>query len=450
MAKSKKYSVEALSQLAPDILAQLVSEAVDRDRPLKLATEAALARAKSPDTWAGLLTKRLTSLTGSKARISWKRIKTFAGEVEAWLDQVAELKAQAPALAADLLWTLLAQREQLHSRYDFQSDVLDPVMDRALGDLAMMPAEQSARLDLFKQALGCARDPLSQRLVPGLADKFSTAELEQLAATNAARKPQVRQIWVKLGNPLELERSYTSKELNEPEVQALLSEAWLEAGDRSRAEAVLIDTPANRINRAWRRAQLALLQEGGDEEALREGLLALFKQSLTPEDLKTYIARFPDFDDEEAQEEALDWAEKKGSLLKACRLFVALGDRPRAARAIVNRSDEVKGAYRRDYLEIADVLQDKHPLAAALIFRKFVEIAVSLSNAYDYKEAALYFLGLADMDRYIDDYEGHATHTVFADYMRSEYRLSHSFWDWVIDPATGPAKRARKPRRRRG
>ena len=305
--------------------------------------------------------------------------------------------------------------------------------ERALEELSAVPAQVSARLDLFRAALLCPDDCLTDNLVTELAHKFSHADLEGLCADpQGLDKEVVRELLLHLGNPLALEQSYSDKEKLEPEVQAILSEAWRKAGDMERARAMLIDTPKNRANRAWRLANTALIAELGDETALRAELLILFKQSLTLEDLKAYVARFPDFDDEEAQDEALDWVEAKGSHYKACLLLIELGEKARAARVVVNRLDEVKGIMRRNYLRIADDLQDKHPLAAALLMRKFIEITVGLSNTYDYQEAALYFLGLAELDPRIDDYEGHATHSVFADYLRSEYRSSHSFWGWVV------------------
>jgi hypothetical protein len=69
---------------------------------------------------------------------------------------------------------------------------------------------------------------------------------------------------------------------------------------------------------------------------------------LSPTHLRAYLKRLPDFDDIEAENRALDYAEKYKGLLQALSFLASWPALDRAANLVINRAEELHG----DHYEI--------------------------------------------------------------------------------------------------
>jgi hypothetical protein len=94
---------------------------------------------------------------------------------------------------------------------------------------------------------------------------------------------------------------------------------------------------------------------------------------LSPTHLRAYLKRLPDFDDIEAENRALDYAEKYKGLLQALSFLASWPALDRAANLVINRSEELHGDHYEILTPAANALAGKHPLAATLLLRAMID-----------------------------------------------------------------------------
>ena len=138
---------------------------------------------------------------------------------------------------------------------------------------------------------------------------------------------------------------------------------------------------AGRINEAWQAIEATEHQRGGwpdfDWEDARIDVLEVlgrgddaqvarwscFERSLSARHLREYLKRLPEFDDFEAEERALGYAERYGSLLQAISFLVSWPALDRAARTVIRRVADLEGNYYEILAPAAEALAARYPLA---------------------------------------------------------------------------------------
>src|SRR5689334_24782756 len=138
----------------------------------------------------------------------------------------------------------------------------------------------------------------------------------------------------------------------------------------------------------WEDARINVLEarDSGDEaQAARR---SCFERALSARHLREYLKRLPEFEDYEAEQRALDHAERYGSLLQAISFLVSWPSLDRAARMITASAKELDGDHYELLTPAADALAAKYPLAATLLLRAMIDFSLMKSRASRYGHAA--------------------------------------------------------------
>ena len=156
-----------------------------------------------------------------------------------------------------------------------------------------------------------------------------------------------------------------------------------------------------------------------------------FERSLSPTHLRSYLKRLPDFDDVEAENRALDYAEKYKGLLQALSFFASWPALDRAANLVINRPEELNGDHYEILTPAANALAGKHPLAASLLLRVMIEFSLDRGRSSRYRHASRHLLDCASLAASIPDFGKFETHEVFVDGLRAKHGKKSSFWSLV-------------------
>jgi hypothetical protein len=105
---------------------------------------------------------------------------------------------------------------------------------------------------------------------------------------------------------------------------------------------------------------------------MRTVLLAIFKSNLSPDYLKAYLKRLPDFEDDEEKARAFQYAAQIDSFHSGLFFLIQWPALPEAAAMILARHKEMDGDPYAYLTNAAELLGDAYPLAATLILRSIM------------------------------------------------------------------------------
>ena len=97
MARKPSLSIEKLSELSAQKLAQLVLDEAERNAGFRRQVKAALAAKSGPEGIAKLIDRRLSGLERAKSLIDWDKARAFRDDLQSLTDTIeAELAPVAP------------------------------------------------------------------------------------------------------------------------------------------------------------------------------------------------------------------------------------------------------------------------------------------------------------------------------------------------------------------
>lgn len=124
-------------------------------------------------------------------------------------------------------------------------------------------------------------------------------------------------------------------------------------------------------------ARIDALDALGRADEAQELRWSCFEHSLSAPHLRAYLKRFPDFDDIEAEEKALDRAQRFDNRHTALSFLVSWPARDRAAALVIERTGDFAGVFHEILTPAADALAARHPLAATPLLRAMIDFALS-------------------------------------------------------------------------
>lgn len=178
-------------------------------------------------------------------------------------------------------------------------------------------------------------------------------------------------------------------------------------------------------------AHFACLEALGKEEALRAALWTRFKTRLCAPTLRRYIARLPDFEDEEALMAAQAGVLVFPDVVTALGFCLTWPDPALAAKLVLSRADEVEGDAYEILTPAAEMLAPEHPRAAVLVWRAMILFALEKARSGRYGHAARHLASCAQADTAIVDYGGHPDHAAFVDALRKTHGRKSAFWSRI-------------------
>jgi hypothetical protein len=177
-------------------------------------------------------------------------------------------------------------------------------------------------------------------------------------------------------------------------------------------------------------ATLDALKRADEAQALRK---TMFQTQLSLAHLRAYLDRLPDFEDVEAEAQALDVVAGHSNVHAALVFLVQWPAHERAARMVRSRIKEIDGD-RYELLDpAASVLEGKQPLAAVLLRRALIEFTLQKGRATRYKHAARHVHEIDSLNAQIKDYAGFETHDQFMARLRKMHPRKTGFWPLLHD-----------------
>lgn len=102
MARKPSLSIEKLTELPAQKLAQLVLDEAERNAGFRRQVKAALAAKSGPEGIAKLIDRRLSGLERAKSFIEWDKARAFRDDLQSLTDTIeAELAPAAQDMAMD-------------------------------------------------------------------------------------------------------------------------------------------------------------------------------------------------------------------------------------------------------------------------------------------------------------------------------------------------------------
>ena len=217
-----------------------------------------------------------------------------------------------------------------------------------------------------------------------------------------------------------------------PRIAAEISGRLLAAGraaealKRSKRRNTGAPTGQNSSGKTRASPRFDALDRRDDAQAAR---WSCFERFLSARHLRDYLKRLPDFDDIEAENRALDFAESFEPF-SAALSFLAVWPAPdRAAKLVLARAEKLDGDRYEFLTPVAEVLAGKHPLAATLALARYDRVLSRSRQVQSIQARRATFSGMHESCSSIADFGQHETHETFVARMRGKHGKKSSFWN---------------------
>ncbi|WP_102222681.1 DUF6880 family protein [Acidimangrovimonas sediminis] len=479
---SKKTLNQAnLEKLGAETLAALVMDLVQGSAALQRRARMELSAAQGPGEVAADLRKRFASLRRSTAYVGWRKYKGLVKDLQGLLAMIeSQVAPQDPNEAFELLWSFLQLAPSIHGRTDDSNGAIGGVMSDAvemIADLSpVMAKDRTALAERILEAVAEAGYGEFDGIIPATADALGHDGLEHLkeitvawadapltehelaqydgigigigirpsAADSARRQKQATRSIILAdiadaqGDVDAYMARYSDEQLTYGTIAPDVARRLLDAGRTEEAFDIITRARAAEEGKPFRMFRYDLdavyedcLERQGKTEALKGHLWATFEQTLSVSCLRKYLKLLPDFDDIEAEEAALDFAEAYPQLVAAIGFLVEWPAHARTARVVIARADDLDGDAYLTLTTAADALTAEHPLAATLLRRAMVLDTLSGGKSKRYRYAARHLAECQSCDAAIETYGAYPNHAQFLETLRQEHGRKHGFWRLV-------------------
>ncbi|MFO1098344.1 MAG: hypothetical protein U1E81_08740 [Xanthobacteraceae bacterium] len=477
MASKKTLNAENLEALGAQRLAELLIDIAEGNATVKRRLRLELTAKKAPETMAAEVRKRLTQIARARSFADWRKVRELAADLEAQRRAIVNQVAKSDAAEAlELMWRFMDLAGAVHERCDDSNGVIGDVFRDACRDLG--PLTQAANPDpvaladrtfaaLNENGYG-QYDHLIETLSPSLGAKgldHLKGRFIELSKTPVERPPSDKRkvIGWGTGGPLYADEikarsrestvrhalreiadargdvdafidQYDEKTKRVPRITAEIARRLLAA---SRAEEALRTIEAAEHRRSgwpdfdWEDVRIDVLEALGRGDEAQVARWSCFERALSAEHLRAYLKRLPDFDDVEAEERALDYAERYNSLLQALSFLVSWPALDRAARLVIRRAAELDGDHYEFLAPAADALAAKHPLAATLVLRAMIDFTLTKARSSRYRHAVRHFMECESLADAIKEFGAFETHAAYAARLKAEHGRKSGFWSLI-------------------
>ena len=474
MASKTTLNEKNLEALGAARLAELLIEISTGSAVAKRRLRLELAGAQSPKEAGREVAKRLTSIARARSFVNWKNRKPLVTDLESQLRAIKEQIAPAdPAEGLALLWRFMQVATPLFERCDDSSGIVIGVFHDAcalLGEIALAAGtphevladatvdalrdngygQYDGLIAILTSALGSEGlvhlkqriEALSATPIPvppkgeweavsyGSGGAAYAHQMEERALQSMVRMA-LKDIADAMGDVDAFIAQYDPKSRKVPKIAAEISARLLAAG---RAEDALgfierAEVDNDRwVPHEWQDTRLEVLEALNRKDEAQAFRWACFERDLSPDYLRGFLKRLPDFEDMEAEERAMDHAMKHASLFTPLQFFLAWPSISHAADLLIQRYHEIDGD-RYEYLALAaETLSERHPLAATLALRAMIDFALTKARSKRYGYAAEHLSTCAELAGRIEDFGELETHDAYLAQLKSQHGRKYGFW----------------------
>lgn len=379
VASLKKVTPENLARLGAERLAEIVAEAADTRPDLKRRLRMELAAAQGADHLALELDKRLTTLEGSRGKISWRKRPAFVADLEILRALIADRLAELdPVAALARMWPFMDLARRLGTRVRDKDGGVAATFDRAAADIGRLLGERGDARAIDGLVDAISRNPVAWddwlapvlKSAPKAAIDMLLARLRDRPGGSPGWAGILRQVADASGDVDAFLATFTAQAVRTPAIAAEAAQRLLSAGRVAEAGRLL--EGAGKLAAAdfdWESAWIDYLEAAGQAEAAQQARWASFERTLSAERARAFTRRLPDFEDVEAENRAFEHAASHPDTERGLRFLMEWPALPEAATMIEARADELH--IPADQAEFwAGRLRARQPWAAHTLLRK--------------------------------------------------------------------------------
>jgi hypothetical protein len=479
-ARRTTPSPETLAALGPDRLIGLILGETARNPTFKKLVTAALASLQGPDAVAAMVDRRLSALESAQGYIDWQKRRAFAADLNATVTVILnELRPLDAGAALERLQRFLDGADAVLNRVDDSTGAVQGVYERATEAFveiaaALSPAE-AARVaaSLVVPFTGDPFGPLGTLLaemIPTL-DAGVLSEIDTALAQAASEMPKAgrarsqaeyRHIAAR-GQILRQRQAIADRRGDADAFIALeheiapgqedrlaIAKRLLAAGrggyalDWIRREpepGLRIVTRSDLIagfdprgpERERKALEIEILDAMNQREEAQSLRWALFERDLDAPILRAYLAKLPDFEDEDALLRAFDRAEAYENPHRALAFLVGWPDLPRAAGLVERKQKVWQGEHYAVLAPAAEALVQDHPLAATILYRRLLDGILESGRSAAYTHGARYLLELDGLADRVAAGAIDPSPAAYRERLRRDHGRKHAFWGLLRD-----------------
>ncbi len=437
-----------------------------------------LAAAESAAEVARLVRERLTTIGRSRAYLDWRKRRDLAAELEVHRKAIVERVADS-AEALELMWQLTELANPTLARCVDTGETVMGVFCAAVADLGTIAFDAATdprkladrafeaairnHYGQYNDLVGVLSPALGQEGLEHLKQRtieFSNAPLTRPAGGHGAKTEQqfrgtvheeefaerVRRGTVRLilqavadaqGDVDAFIAQHDEEARKVPVFAARIGRRLLAAGRAEEAlEAIDAGARGDQPDPVWHEfdwedTRIDVLEALGRRDEAQKMRRRCFELCLSEPHLRAYLKRLPDFEDMEAEERALDHALGFDDPLEALSFLLSWPALDRASKLVIERTQEIDGAFHEVLAPAADALAAKHSLAATLVLRAMIEFALGSGRSSRYKRAARHLTDCSALSSNIGEFREFETHEDFEARLKREHGRKESFWKLI-------------------
>ncbi|MEO9572869.1 MAG: DUF6880 family protein [Roseobacter sp.] len=468
----KTLNKSNLADLGADRLADLLIEVSQGSADIKRRLRLELSHNLGMAELAHEVRKRLASLRKSKSFISWRKRKGLVKDLETQIAMIVEkIALEDPNTAFDLLWQFIEVAPFLYERVDDRRGDVGDVFRAAILHFADIAPRTEADPEALADRVWTAMsdngygewDGIISLMAPTLGDaglsylkdhveRFSDAPvadpenehdaiifLRELRGETDYRADQkqrfVRQclqdIATASGDANAYIAQYTADDLRNKAIAAEVAGLLLEDGKANDALVVLgnVDDDGRSLGQdQWDEAYIATLLALGRDDDAQAHRWACFAARLSVEHLQAFLKELPDFEDVEAEDKARAYVLEYPNVMPALHFCLQWPDLPTAAQLVRARASELDGDHYELLVPAADMLRDRHPLAATVVWRAMIAFALDESRVSRYGHVASHLKECGAVAEDIEAFDSFPNHDRYVDELRMRHERKSSFW----------------------
>lgn len=478
MAAKTTLNAKNLEALGAERLAALLIEISTGNAAHKRRLRLELAGSQGSLEVAREVRKRLVSLARARTFIDWRKVKGVKLDLETQRSTIVDTVAPGdPAEAFELIWQFLALAEPIFERSDDGNGTLIESFRAACADagrlapscglapqvladrvFAALSGNGYGQFDTLiaqmAQALGSdglghlrkrlqawaaepeEKLPDSERRVIGWGNSGPVYEDEIYGRHRESSVKLALQAIADAEGDVDAYIAQQSKaSLQSPMVATDIARRLLTAG-RSREALAALDKarprPGHLIPFEWQQARIDALEAEKRPEEAQAYRWTCFEQSLDEDHLRAFVKRLPDFDDMEAEEKGFAFVQAAKDVHQALAFFLRWPQPAEAAKLVLRRRAELDGDLYDLMSTAAEILEEKHPLAATIALRAMIDFTLQTARSSRYKHAARHLAQCAALEAPISDFNGLPAHDAYVASLKRVHGKKHGFWSLVM------------------
>ncbi|MBY4608819.1 hypothetical protein K6M90_14305 [Rhizobium sp. 9T] len=472
MAAKTTLNAKNLEALGAQRLAELLIEISTGSAAHKRRLRMELAGNQGSTEVAREIRKRLGSIARAQSVIEWHKVKTVNADLETQRSAIVTVvAADDPKEAFDLIWQFLAVADSIFHRSNSSDTAFIETFHQACADAGVIARCAGIGIDVLADKVFTALqdndygqyDPLIAEMVPALGkdglerlkgllvqwsneveERPADADREILGwgGSGPIYQDEIHAKHRRLTARIALQDIADAQDdvdafiaqqpeetLRAPMVATAISGRLLLAGRAEEALRIL-DGVDHRFEMPfeWQDARAETLDALGRGEEAQAYRWQCFEQSLNGEHLRAFLRKLADFDDIEAEEKALAFAHGFPDVHRALAFFLAWPAHAEAAKLISRRQAELDGNLYELMTPAAEMLQEKHPLAATMLLRSMIGFALDYGRSSRYRHAARHLAECGSLAPHIDDFGSARPHDAYVAELKRQHGTKHGFW----------------------